>query len=123
MQRASDVAKATAAYPAVLATFEDELQELRASRTAAEARLRQMLSAMTAFRDGDFSVRLPVDWAGTDGRIAEAFNQAIAHEERISREVGRLSVTRRQGRAAEAAHVAAGGDRRLGEQGRFARTP
>jgi hypothetical protein len=29
MQRASDVAKATAAYPAVLATFEDELQELR----------------------------------------------------------------------------------------------
>ena len=30
MQRASDVAKSTAAYPAVLATFEDELQELRA---------------------------------------------------------------------------------------------
>ena len=86
MQRASDVAKATA-YPAVLATFEDELQELRASRTAAEARLRQMLSAMTSFRDGDFSVRLPADWAGTDGRIAEAFNQAIAHDERISREV------------------------------------
>ena len=75
MQRASDVAKATA-YPAVLATFEDELQELRASRTAAEARSRQMLAAMMSFRDGDFSVRLPVDWAGTDGRIAEAFNQA-----------------------------------------------
>ena len=93
MQRASDVAKATAAYPAVLATFEDELQELRASRAATEARLRQMLSAMTSFRDGDFSVRLPVDWAGTEGRIAEAFNQAIAHEERISREVARLSAT------------------------------
>ena len=93
MQRASDVAKATAAYPAVLATFEDELQELRASRVATEARLRQMLSAMTSFRDGDFSVRLPTDWAGTDGRIAEAFNQALAHEERISREVARLSAT------------------------------
>ena len=76
MQRASDVAKATAAYPAVLATFEDELQELRAYRTAAEARLRHAPSAMTAFRDGDFSVRLPADWAGIDGRIAEAFNQA-----------------------------------------------
>ena len=93
MQRASDVAKATAAYPAALATFEDELQELRASRNAAEARLRQMLSAMTSFRDGDFSVRLPVDWAGTEGRIAEAFNQALAHDERISREVGRLSAS------------------------------
>ena len=42
--------------------------------------------AMVAFRDGDFSVRLPADWAGIDGRIAEAFNQAIAHEDRISRE-------------------------------------
>ena len=46
-----------------------------------------------AFRDGDFSVRLPTEWMGTDGRIAEAFNQAIAHEERISHEVERLSVT------------------------------
>ena len=77
MQRASDVAKATAAYPAVLATFEDELQELRAYRTAAEARLRHVLSAMTSFRDGDFSVRLPVDWAGTEGRIAKAFLRAV----------------------------------------------
>ena len=99
MQRASDVAKApAAAYPAVLATFEDELQELRASRTAAEARLRQMLSAMTSFRDGDFSVRLPVDWAGTEGRIAEAFNQAIAHDER-SRARSPAERERRQGRA------------------------
>ena len=46
-----------------------------------------------AFRDGDFSVRLPTEWMGTDGRIAEAFNQALAHEERISHEVERLSVT------------------------------
>jgi hypothetical protein len=55
--------------------------------------MRQMLSAMTSFRDGDFSVRLPVDWAGTEGRIAEAFNQALEHDERISREVGRLSAS------------------------------
>ena len=52
-----------------------------------------MLAAMVAFRDGDFSVRLPDDWAGTEGRIAEAFNQALAHDERISREVGRLSAS------------------------------
>src|ERR1700761_841054 len=59
---------------------------------AAEARSRQLLTAMMAFREGDFSVRLPADWPGMDGRIAEAFNQSLAHEGRISREVARLSV-------------------------------
>ena len=59
----------------------------------AETRSRQILSAILAFRDGDFSVRLPAEWAGTDGRIAEAFNQAISHEDRIAQEVTRLSMT------------------------------
>jgi len=90
MQRASTLA--TVAYqPSV--SSEDEVHELRASREAAEARLRQMLTAMTACRDGDFSVRLPADWEGTEARIAEAFNHALAHDDRISREVGRLSTS------------------------------
>ena len=59
----------------------------------AEARSRQILKAFVAFRDGDFSARLPADWPGIDGRIAEAFNQTIVREESISREVRRLSVT------------------------------
>src|SRR4051812_34222315 len=58
-----------------------------------EARSRQILTAIMAFRDGDFAVRLPTDWAGTDGRIAEAFNQTIGHEDRIAQEVTRLSMT------------------------------
>src|SRR3984957_7526495 len=59
----------------------------------AAARSRQLFKAMVAFRDGDFSVRLPADWPGMAGRIGEAFNQSLAHEGRISREVARLSVT------------------------------
>src|ERR1700685_3160619 len=59
----------------------------------AVARSRQLLKAMLAFRDGDFSVRLPADWPGMEGRIAEAFNQSVAYEGRISREAARLSVT------------------------------
>src|SRR5579864_7837813 len=55
--------------------------------------LHQILAAVVAFRDGDFSVRLPLAWPGVEGRIAEAFNQTIAHEQRISDEVTRLSVT------------------------------
>src|ERR1700761_9823106 len=65
----------------------------RVAEDAAGVRSRQLLMAMMAFRDGDFSVRLPADWPGVDGRIAEAFNQSLAHEGRISREVARLSVT------------------------------
>ncbi|MGO9916378.1 MAG: HAMP domain-containing protein, partial [Isosphaeraceae bacterium] len=60
---------------------------------SAEARSRQILKAFVAFRDGDFSARLPADWPGIDGRIAETFNQTIAREESITREVRRLSVT------------------------------
>jgi signal transduction histidine kinase/HAMP domain-containing protein/DNA-binding response OmpR family regulator len=58
-----------------------------------EARSRQMLATMVAFRDGNFSVRLPSDWEGIDGQIAAAFNQALSHEDQLSREIARLSRT------------------------------
>jgi HAMP domain-containing protein/signal transduction histidine kinase/DNA-binding response OmpR family regulator len=62
-------------------------------RDTAEQRSRLLLSAIQAFRDGNFAVRLPGNWLGIDGRIAEAFNQAIDHEEHISNEIKRLSVS------------------------------
>ncbi len=65
---------------------------MRQIEDSSESRSRSLLAAVVAFRDGDFSVRLPADWDGTEGRIAEAFNQALAHEERIAGEVSRLSV-------------------------------
>src|SRR6204780_4417250 len=68
-------------------------RDLRSSTNNSEARSQMLLAAMLAFRDGDFSWRLPSDWADAEGRIAEAFNQTIAQEDRISREVARLSVT------------------------------
>src|SRR5271166_342579 len=66
---------------------------LDSSPESSESRSQMLLAAMIAFRDGDFSWRLPSDWVGTEGRIAEAFNQAVAHEDRLTREVERLSVT------------------------------
>jgi len=56
-----------------------------------EARSKQMLAAMLAFRSGSFSVRLPSDWDGIDGQIAAAFNDVLACQDLVSREVGRLS--------------------------------
>ncbi len=70
-----------------------ELAALKSENESAEARSRQLLTAIIAFRDGDFSARLPDDWIGLDGRLAEAFNQVLSHEEHISREVARLSET------------------------------
>jgi HAMP domain-containing protein/GAF domain-containing protein len=58
---------------------------------SAEACSQLILAAIVAFRDGDFSARLPTNWAGADGRIAEAFNQTIAKKQRISTEVARLT--------------------------------
>ena len=66
---------------------------VRSPSRNSEAHSQMVLGAMLAFRDGDFSFRLPSDWNGLEGQIAQAFNQAIAHEDRISREVERLSVT------------------------------
>ena len=73
--------------------FQREIAELKSANESAEARTRQLLTAIIAFRDGDFSARLPNDWIGLDGRLAEAFNQALSHEQHISTEVARLSET------------------------------
>jgi len=47
---------------------------------------RQLLAALRAFRRGDFSVRLPSDLTGLDGELAEAFNDVVELNDRMSRE-------------------------------------
>jgi len=61
-----------------------------------EADLREVLRALTALKKGDFSVRLPVDWLGTSGKVADAFNDvadlmegSTADLNRINRVVGK----------------------------------
>ncbi|MES2685426.1 MAG: hypothetical protein V4706_01325, partial [Pseudomonadota bacterium] len=48
---------------------------------------------MMALADGDFKARLPSDWSGTDGRIAEAFNQAIRNAGHLTAEAERVRTT------------------------------
>ncbi|MEJ6020940.1 HAMP domain-containing protein [Ramlibacter sp. PS4R-6] len=52
---------------------------------------RQVLAALKAFAGGDFATRLPATWSGTEGGIAEAFNQCISNAQRITEEAARLS--------------------------------
>ena len=68
----------------------------------ADARTRQLLSALMSFAEGDFTARLPSDWSDLDGRVAEAFNRSIGNAQRITDEVARVSNTvGREGRLSQ----------------------
>jgi HAMP domain-containing protein/signal transduction histidine kinase/DNA-binding response OmpR family regulator len=47
----------------------------------------QLLNALLAVREGDFSVRLPGDWTGLGGKIADTFNEIVATNARIAAEL------------------------------------
>ena len=51
----------------------------------------QLLTALTALKKGDFSVRLPLEWTGVAGKVADAFNEVVELNERMARELERLS--------------------------------
>ena len=54
---------------------------------------RELLAALRAFRRGDFSVRLPRNLTGVEGEIAEAFNEVVELNDRMTREFERLGET------------------------------
>ena len=67
---------------------------------------KQLLAALTAFKRGDFSVRLPHDWTGVGGKIADTFNEVIETNERLSQELERISlVVGKQGRISQRASL------------------
>jgi HAMP domain-containing protein/signal transduction histidine kinase/CheY-like chemotaxis protein len=67
---------------------------------------RQLLAALRAFRRGDFSVRLPRDLSGIDGEIAEAFNDVVEMNDRMTKEFERLGeVVGKQGKIGQRARL------------------
>ena len=62
-----------------------------------------LLTALTALKKGDFSVRLPLDWTGVAGKVADAFNEVVELNERMASELERLSrVVGKEGKLAPA---------------------
>jgi HAMP domain-containing protein/CheY-like chemotaxis protein/signal transduction histidine kinase len=58
----------------------------------------QLLGALIAVRDGDFTVRLPGDWTGVEGKLADTFNDIVAANARMAAELERVgTVVGRQG--------------------------
>ena len=52
--------------------------------------LQQVLDALIAFRNGDFSRRLPAECVGMHGKIADVFNEILAFSDRRANETARI---------------------------------
>ena len=67
---------------------------------------KQLLAALSAFKRGDFSARLPDDWTGVAGKIADTFNDVIATNQRMARELERIGrVVGKEGRITQRASL------------------
>src|SRR5436309_2578313 len=65
-----------------------------------------LLGALTALKKGNFSARLPLDWTGVAGKVADTFNEVIELNERMARELARLSqVVGKEGRISQRASL------------------
>src|SRR5438128_2498635 len=58
---------------------------------APESETKALLSALTALKKGDFSVRLPMEWTGIAGKVADTFNEVVELNERMAKDLERLS--------------------------------
>ena len=66
-----------------------------------------LLKALKAFQRGDFSVRLPMNWLGMAGKIADTFNEVAEMNERLASELDRLNrVVGQQGKITQRASAA-----------------
>src|ERR687893_2398064 len=67
-----------------------------------------LLRTLMAFKKGDFTVRLPAEWTGEAGKIADALNEVIELNERTAKELERVSrVVGREGKITQRVTVPA----------------
>src|ERR1700738_4144121 len=52
---------------------------------------RVALNVLTAVKRGDFTARMPSNWTGTAGKVASSLNDVIESNQRLEREIRRLS--------------------------------
>src|SRR5215468_12562209 len=63
-----------------------------------------LLRTLTALKKGNFSVRLPNDWTGVNGKIADTLNDVIEMNDRLVKELERISrVVGREGKITQRA--------------------
>jgi len=50
-----------------------------------------LLTVLSAFKSGDFDARMPLDWTGVAGKIADTLNEVIAANQTLEDELARVS--------------------------------
>ncbi len=66
------------------------------------AHLNVILAKLQAVRDGNFSVRLPGSWIGLPGKVADTFNEIVAANQQMAKELRRVGqVVGKEGRTRE----------------------
>jgi HAMP domain-containing protein/CheY-like chemotaxis protein len=86
------------------------------SRNATNANfdLRELLVGLQAMREGNFSARMSSHWSGIEGKIADAFNDVVAANQRIANELEQVGqVVGKEGKIRHRAQF----DRRSGSWG------
>ena len=93
MQRATESAAKGSAIPAVANGISTK------STDHVSPVLTELLAALQAMRVGDFSIRMPGDSIGIEGKIADTFNEIIAANQRMAKQLERVGeVVGREGK-------------------------
>jgi HAMP domain-containing protein/CheY-like chemotaxis protein/signal transduction histidine kinase len=96
----SDQAIATANPDARPTAKRNGQPEVRAEVSLVD--LSVILSSLQTMRDGDFSVRLPGNWTGVPGKIADTFNEIVTANQQMAKELKRVGqVVGKEGRTRE----------------------
>ena len=88
--------------------FEAPASRGKGRKKAASGELdkKELLNALMAFKRGDFGVRLNTRAKGIDGRIAEMFNSVVETNQKMSKELWRMSkVVGKEGKIDERASL------------------
>jgi HAMP domain-containing protein/CheY-like chemotaxis protein/signal transduction histidine kinase len=65
-----------------------------------------LLKVLSAVKKGDFSARMPLDWTGIPGKIADSLNDIIELNDKMSRGIGRASdIVGKEGKLTERVSV------------------
>jgi len=81
-------------------------KRVRPQTNGSDFNTRELLAALMAFKRGDFSVRLPEDWVGVPGKIADTFNTVIETNQRMADELERIGrVVGKEGRITQRASI------------------
>src|SRR5450755_4138598 len=79
------------------------------SRSASTLDENAVLSVLSKVKAGDFSVRLPLDWVGVAGKIADGLNEVITYNQAAEAELARVSqVVGKEGRFSQRAALGGG---------------